>query len=74
MGVQGLSLALLGNAVAWGGFFYCYEKIKVEYSAIQSMVYQPRFVRVIVEMSGVAEPGRRVILLFCSLRRPAVDA
>lgn len=26
---QGLAPALLGNAVAWGGFFYCYEKIKV---------------------------------------------
>ncbi|CAM9755861.1 unnamed protein product [Ectocarpus sp. 12 AP-2014] len=25
---QGLGPALLGNAVAWGGFFYCYEKIK----------------------------------------------
>ncbi|CAN0282553.1 unnamed protein product, partial [Ectocarpus sp. 12 AP-2014] len=25
----GLGPALLGNAVAWGGFFYCYEKIKV---------------------------------------------
>ena len=26
---QGLGPSLLGNAVAWGGFFYCYEKIKV---------------------------------------------
>ncbi|CAM9614093.1 unnamed protein product [Discosporangium mesarthrocarpum] len=25
---QGLGPALLGNAVAWGGFFYCYEKAK----------------------------------------------
>eukprot|EP00903_Cladosiphon_okamuranus_P009102 g8700.t1 len=25
---QGLGPSLLGNAVAWGGFFYCYEQIK----------------------------------------------
>eukprot|EP00752_Nemacystus_decipiens_P005250 g4764.t1 len=25
---QGLGPSLLGNAVAWGGFFYCYENIK----------------------------------------------
>ncbi|CBJ48450.1 folate transporter [Ectocarpus siliculosus] len=34
---QGLGPALLGNAVAWGGFFYCYEKIK---TAIRARVPQ----------------------------------
>lgn len=31
---QGLGPALLGNAVAWGGFFYSYEKIKVQAAPI----------------------------------------
>lgn len=26
---QGLGPSLIGNAIAWGGFFYCYEQIKV---------------------------------------------